>query len=1470
TCIADIDTTIPGKAYTSISGDGSPESDTLCSFVSYNTVYGDFDMNISFEILQEGPVDNAINFQLIDIPSSANATQFVFISLSNWTGAGTYYEVFAEDRNVSGYLSSRPTEDTSGMFRINRSGKNFTFYTWNSTDSSWIEESSVILNLSKALFISMESESTYPAWGTMNVSWENLSVSSSPYWHGIFDNSLHAIGIYNVSFYVNDSRGAVNDTETTNFTLYLGNERPTTPFILAPYVDEVVNGLYNITWSTVFDYDGDSVQFNITLLNPDGSDNATIVSEYGDINSNSYEWNTSEFPDGEYSIRVLVYENESFSAQSNKYTIPGTFFINNNPPVVIVLEPIDGVYPNNRPVPIAINATDSDGINISIATVYHPISNTTQNITLYPQPVGDNFTSDSVGTVWFVENISIGPSQTCIADINTTIPGKAYTSLFGDGSPEVDTLCSLVSYNTIYGDFDMNVSFEILQQGPVDNAINFQVLEINSSENSVNLAFISLSNWTGLGRNYEVFVDDGNVSEYLSTVPTEDTYGKFRIKREGTNFSFYIWNNTDDSWILLNSSILNLNNALYYSIESESAYSGWGTMNASWDNLSISANDYRSNVLYDPGHLAVVHNISFYVTDNHGGINDTEKTNFTLIAVNSPPTKPFILAPPVNEIISGIYTIVWSGVVDPDGDSLLFNITLLNPDGSDNETIISDYGNASSTSYEWNTSLFEDGEYSLRVTVYENETPEELSNSYILPGTFFINNNAPTVTIISPLGEEYPFLRPVSISIEAYDSSGINSSIAQITYSNGSTMNLILEKGQQSDNFTTDSIGINWSTESVLVGPFQDCIADIDNSIAGKAYTSLTGDGSPESDTLCSIISDKAIDGDFNITIDFNIESMNGTDHAINFQLTEIPSSADVARMIFMSLSTWTGFGHNYEIFVDDGNFSDYILTRETNDTSGRFMISRINNTFTFFTWNSSDSSWIEENVSQNEFDFSRAVYVSFESESAYPDWGSMEASWDNFIVQDSNHTFGIFNDTSNLGIYNVTINVTDNLGAVNDSEKTNFTVVYVNYPPSKPFLLVPYPGAIIESLYNITWSSVNDFNNDNVQFNITLLNPDLSDNATLISGYGDINSISYEWNTSLFEDGEYSLRITVYENETAEELSNSYELIGNFTIDNNVPSIEFEPPTEISGTGANRNFILVNASASDITLNLITIYLYNSSLDVINTTYSSSSPAFANFTNLPAGIYYFNATAVDYLGHENSTELRNVTIYYANVSVLKLDQTAQQPSPGGIVEFNFTITNTGNVTLDPVEVQDLLPSGLSYSSASIVPDSTANPIVWNNLGPISSGAQVIIYLNATVDAGVINSTIQTLNLTNYVNATGTPPIGADMFTESEANVTIYYANVSVLKLDQTAAQPSPGGIVEFNITITNTGNVSLNPVEVQDLLPSGLAYSAASIAPDSTANPIVWNNIGPIAPGAQVIIYLNATATGACDLNVT
>jgi subtilisin family serine protease len=89
-------------------------------------------------------------------------------------------------------------------------------------------------------------------------------------------------------------------------------------------------------------------------------------------------------------------------------------------------------------------------------------------------------------------------------------------------------------------------------------------------------------------------------------------------------------------------------------------------------------------------------------------------------------------------------------------------------------------------------------------------------------------------------------------------------------------------------------------------------------------------------------------------------------------------------------------------------------------------------------------------------------------------------------------------------------------------------------------------------------------------------------------------------------------------------------------------PNINFTNPTTPEGNYS-RRAIWANVTANDSYLDKIVINLYNSSWT--NSTQSSATGFFVNFTSLADGIYYLNASANDTAGNTNWTEARKIKL---------------------------------------------------------------------------------------------------------------------------------------------------------------------------------------------------------------------------------
>ncbi len=212
-------------------------------------------------------------------------------------------------------------------------------------------------------------------------------------------------------------------------------------------------------------------------------------------------------------------------------------------------------------------------------------------------------------------------------------------------------------------------------------------------------------------------------------------------------------------------------------------------------------------------------------------------------------------------------------------------------------------------------------------------------------------------------------------------------------------------------------------------------------------------------------------------------------------------------------------------------------------------------------------------------------------------------------------------------------------------------------------------------------------------------------------------------------------------------------------------------------------------------------------------------------------------------------------------MSVIKLDVTPVPTSPGGIVQWLINISNPGGVILDPVFVTDTLPEGFEYVSASPAPDAVSGDgrqVNWTNVGPIGAGNHVLVLLNSSVSETVANGTYS-----NTVGVTGTPPNGDDAEDYDVASVGIFAPAINIVK-SSSAPSAEPGENVTFTLDLSNTGAVNIS-VTVADILPYGLNFQGADVAPTSVSGGVItWVAIADLPPGASLQINYNVSANAS------
>jgi len=181
------------------------------------------------------------------------------------------------------------------------------------------------------------------------------------------------------------------------------------------------------------------------------------------------------------------------------------------------------------------------------------------------------------------------------------------------------------------------------------------------------------------------------------------------------------------------------------------------------------------------------------------------------------------------------------------------------------------------------------------------------------------------------------------------------------------------------------------------------------------------------------------------------------------------------------------------------------------------------------------------------------------------------------------------------------------------------------------------------------------------------------------------------------------------------------------------------------------------------------------------------------------------------------------VTIVPAHpaIAIVKTASPKSLSRAGDTVHYHYLVTNTGNVTLT-----DVHPTDTSFSGTG-TPSPITCPVTTLNRGQHETCADTYRLTQADVNAGKV---------TNTATATGTPPTGPPVTSApSSATVTIpARPGLSILKSASPGSFGEAGTTIHYSYLVTNTGNVTLTGVKVNDLLP-GLSAVAC---PSATLNP--------------------------------
>lgn len=206
-----------------------------------------------------------------------------------------------------------------------------------------------------------------------------------------------------------------------------------------------------------------------------------------------------------------------------------------------------------------------------------------------------------------------------------------------------------------------------------------------------------------------------------------------------------------------------------------------------------------------------------------------------------------------------------------------------------------------------------------------------------------------------------------------------------------------------------------------------------------------------------------------------------------------------------------------------------------------------------------------------------------------------------------------------------------------------------------------------------------------------------------------------------------------------------------------------------------------------------------------------------------------FNVATVNgkTLDNQTITASATLTVNVFEIPALTLIKTANPNTVSNIgdtIDYSFTITNTGNVTLTDIEITDTFttpanpPLSISCSSMTIAPGETITCI-----------ASYIV-----TQADIDNGSIQ-----NVATVNGRTPNHTPVTSSSSATVNIsQIASLSLAKTATPATVSNAGQTINYSFQVTNTGNVRLHDIMIADTFVSPASPPLSINCPSMTIAP--------------------------------
>src|SRR5439155_377707 len=198
-----------------------------------------------------------------------------------------------------------------------------------------------------------------------------------------------------------------------------------------------------------------------------------------------------------------------------------------------------------------------------------------------------------------------------------------------------------------------------------------------------------------------------------------------------------------------------------------------------------------------------------------------------------------------------------------------------------------------------------------------------------------------------------------------------------------------------------------------------------------------------------------------------------------------------------------------------------------------------------------------------------------------------------------------------------------------------------------------------------------------------------------------------------------------------------------------------------------------------------------------------------------------------------------------------------------GSITYTLVVTNNGPSPAIGVDVQDDLPSGVTFVSASGGGTESGGVVTWPTVATLANGAGVTRTVTVIAPA---SGTL--LNVGSATASTADPDASNNDGSATGSRVTTTVTEEADLEVAKSGpATVNAGRNLTYTIVVTNHGPSTAASVVVRDDLPSGVTFVSASNGGTTSSGVVTWPTVGSLSNGASVTRTVTVTAPASGTL---